>query len=52
MVNDEWDIADPVVMCPSCQGAGVFDIGDSEDGIWETCPDCNGTGEDSNESVY
>jgi len=31
--------------CPSCGGAGVFDIGDCEDGVWEHCPECDGRGE-------
>lgn len=35
---------DEVRICPSCHGAGVFDDGDCELGIWETCQECNGYG--------
>lgn len=33
-------------LCSSCHGSGVYDVGDCEDGVWETCPACQGTGEE------
>jgi hypothetical protein len=33
------------MLCPSCCGAGVFDVGDCEDGVWDNCPNCDGLGE-------
>lgn len=35
----------PYMLCPSCQGTGVWDIGDCEDGVWATCEECDGLGE-------
>ncbi len=32
------------ISCLSCKGAGGWDIGDCEDGIWENCPECDGYG--------
>lgn len=31
--------------CEVCDGLGGWDIGDCEDGVWEICDICNGTGE-------
>ena len=36
-------VIDPEV-CPSCKGAGVFSIGDCEDGVDEACKECEGKG--------
>lgn len=33
-----------VSTCPSCRGAGGYDVGDCEDGVWENCPECGGWG--------
>lgn len=33
------------MMCFTCKGAGEWPIGDCEDGLWETCSDCEGRGE-------
>lgn len=30
--------------CPSCNGAGVYDVGDCEDGVWNACEECSGFG--------
>lgn len=30
--------------CKTCGGSGVIDIGDCEDGVWDTCPACDGEG--------
>lgn len=43
MVNNEWD--NNLEMCQSCQGSGVYTIGDCEDGVDEECPECAGSGE-------
>ena len=32
-------------ICESCEGAGYTDVGDCEDGVTDTCPECRGTGE-------
>ncbi len=32
-------------LCNSCGGMGWIDIGDCEDGVIETCPECDGLGE-------
>lgn len=42
MINDEFDPEEN--LCPSCDGAGEYPIGNCEDGVWETCRECNGTG--------
>ena len=31
-------------LCPSCAGAGTYDIGDCELGVTENCPECEGYG--------
>jgi DnaJ-class molecular chaperone len=31
--------------CLSCKGAGVFNDGDCELGVWESCEECGGLGE-------
>lgn len=33
------------MMCPSCDGLGYYDIGDCEEGVTETCHECDGIGE-------
>lgn len=33
------------IECPGCEGSGGYDIGDCEDGVWETCSVCLGTGD-------
>ena len=33
-----------MIECPSCFGNGWIDIGDSEDGVIDDCPQCRGTG--------
>lgn len=35
---------DIVFDCPTCNGMGSFTIGDVEDGVDETCPECEGRG--------
>lgn len=30
--------------CSSCLGMGYIDIGDCEDGVTDTCPECDGKG--------
>lgn len=32
-------------VCPSCHGAGTYDIGDCEEGVIDNCPECDGQGE-------
>jgi len=32
-------------ICDSCGGVGWIDVGDCEEGVTETCPECNGIGE-------
>jgi DnaJ-class molecular chaperone len=44
MIKKEINMNDSEV-CPSCKGAGGWDEGDCEDGIWEMCPECDGLGE-------
>jgi len=36
-----WDYT-----CSTCNGAGGWSIGNCEDGEWETCWACHGSGED------
>lgn len=31
-------------LCLSCHGAGVFDVGDCELGVWDMCEECQGWG--------
>lgn len=31
--------------CKSCHGTGVIDIGDCENGVQDSCPECGGGGE-------
>jgi DnaJ-class molecular chaperone len=31
-------------LCSSCHGSGQFDVGDPEEGVTETCPECEGSG--------
>lgn len=31
-------------VCGACNGNGGHDIGDCEEGVWEMCDDCDGTG--------
>lgn len=33
------------MICLSCGGMGYYDIEDCEDGVTETCPECDGIGE-------
>jgi DnaJ-class molecular chaperone len=40
---------EPLMECPSCKGLGEFTIGDCEDGVYDICPDCEGTGIVENE---
>jgi hypothetical protein len=32
--------------CAMCNGTGSFTVGDCEEGIFEVCPDCLGSGEE------
>lgn len=36
-------------VCYSCRGAGGYNIGDCEEGVWQTCLECNGYGEINDE---
>lgn len=38
------DETTPTFDCPTCDGMGSFTIGDCEDGVDETCPECDGKG--------
>lgn len=33
-----------LISCEGCGGLGWIDLGDCEDGMTETCPECNGNG--------
>jgi hypothetical protein len=33
-------------LCESCAGSGVIDVGDCENGVWDECPSCEGSGEE------
>jgi len=42
----QTDDFDPMFeTCESCGGAGYIDIGYCEDGVTDTCPECQGSGE-------
>ena len=32
------------IECDACDGIGGRSIGDCEDGVWDTCPVCEGRG--------
>jgi DnaJ-class molecular chaperone len=49
MTYDENDPLPNWKICPSCEGAGTYSVGDVEDGVDEECPECNGAGEIVNE---
>ena len=34
------------ILCSCCAGMGCIDVGDCEDGVMETCPQCQGTGKE------
>ncbi len=34
-----------MILCPSCEGAGEYSIGDCEDGVTDTCAECEGLGQ-------
>lgn len=40
---DTGEVSDAEV-CTTCAGLGGWSLGDCEDGVWETCDDCEGTG--------
>lgn len=33
-----------LISCEGCGGLGVIDMGDCEEGVWDTCPECAGEG--------
>lgn len=43
------ELDDETELCHSCYGSGTRDIGDIENGVWDTCPDCEGTGRITND---
>ena len=45
-MQNEWtDVKETeYVICTSCQGAGTYDMGDCEEGLWGNCEECGGYG--------
>lgn len=41
-----------MIDCPSCYGAGQYDVGDCEDGVTDICPECHGTGQIEEGDVF
>lgn len=44
VLDNQLEMFDNIEVCESCKGCGVIDLGDCEDGVWETCPECCGDG--------
>lgn len=41
-----------LINCPVCEGYGSIVVGDPEDGVEDTCPECNGECEIENPDGY